>query len=139
MTMTKKMVSKKIKRPKKSPLQRSLTWSQRLSLDFYSYLILRVVVFKSDLKDNLKALKKGLSKETKETKEMLEIYRKQTLGQATKREIKKANKQLRDLMKGMGIGVILILPLAPLTLPILVKLGDRIGINILPDSFERKK
>ena len=76
-----------------------------------------------------------LKVESVEAKEMLRIYRKYLNGNASYEEIRSANKQLRDLLKTFGIGAVLILPFAPLTLPLIVALSKRLGIDIIPESF----
>ena len=57
-------------------------------------------------------------------------------GQASPEDIKLANKQFRDLLKSMGLGVIIVLPFSPITLPLVVKLGRKLGVEVLPDSFK---
>ena len=66
---------------------------------------------------------------------MLLTYRKFTWGAASKEEMKMANRQLADLLKGLGIGVFAILPFAPLTIPAVIMLGRRFGVNVLPSAF----
>ncbi|MDN3652966.1 hypothetical protein QWY77_09370 [Thalassotalea ponticola] len=83
-------------------------------------------------------LKMALAQEKQETREMLTVYLKYTRKQATKDEMKIANKQFFDLLKGLGIGVVAILPFAPITIPIMIKLGDWVGVDILPSSFSDK-
>lgn len=80
-------------------------------------------------------IKKAMAQESLETKEMLAIYRKYTLKQATKAEIKIANQQFFDIVKGVGMGVFAILPFAPITIPIMIKLGKWAGVDILPSAF----
>jgi len=85
------------------------------------------------------ALKLALSQEKKETKEMLSIYKKYTKKQASPEEMTEANKQFIDILKGLGLGVFAVLPFAPITIPILMKLGKIVGVDILPSSFNRDK
>ncbi len=92
---------------------------------------------KKDLINSLNLIKNALAQEGKETKEMLEIYYKYSSGEATKEEMDKANEQFQDLVKTLGIGFVAVLPLAPLTIPFLVKIGKRYGIDILPTSFKK--
>jgi hypothetical protein len=80
-------------------------------------------------------LKAALSQEKQETKEMLEIYKRYTLGNAGKEELKIANEQFLDLLKGLGLGVFAVLPFAPITIPLIVKLGQWVGVDVLPSSF----
>ncbi|MEW6999276.1 hypothetical protein AADZ86_16445 [Colwelliaceae bacterium BS250] len=91
------------------------------------------------LKRQLLMVKLALAQEQDETKEMLAIYRKYTKRQASAVEMKIANKQFLDLLKGLGLGVFAILPFAPITIPIVVKVGSMVGVDILPSSFNKDK
>lgn len=84
-------------------------------------------------------LKGALAQEKQETKDMLNIYAKVTTGDATKVEIAAANKQFLDILKGLGLGVFAVLPFAPITIPILVKLAKMVGVELLPSSFNNEK
>ena len=78
---------------------------------------------KRRIRRDLLAIKRALAQEKEETKEMLAIYHKFTQGDASDAEMKAANKQLVDLVKGLGVGVFAILPFAPITIPFIIKLG----------------
>lgn len=80
-------------------------------------------------------VKYALAQEKQETIEMLAIYKRYTQGDASPAELKTANKQLLDLLKGLGLGVFAILPFAPITIPLIVKLGRLVGVDVLPSSF----
>lgn len=108
---------------------------QKLWLRAYLYFALNAEYFKDKLVSALEKLKIGLAGETEQTKEMLRIYMLQSRGEATANEIKYANDQFRDLLKGLGLGVILVLPFSPITLPLIIKLGEKLGVDVLPDSF----
>ena len=86
-------------------------------------------------KHGLLIVKRGLAQETRETKVMLITYQRFTKGQASKLEMEEANKQFVDVIRGLGLGVLAILPFSPITLPFVVKLGERIGVNVLPSAF----
>ena len=94
--------------------------------------------FKYELFKLFFKLKHMLKTETQESKEMLEIYYKYTQKKASKEELVWANAQLRDVFKTFGIGALLILPFAPVTLPFLIKLAEKLGVDILPDSFHEE-
>jgi hypothetical protein len=81
-------------------------------------------------------IKEILAQETVETTEMFSIYSHYLQGKSSKEDMKKANKQLRDLLKGMGIGTFAMLPFAIITLPLLVKISKMLGIDILPKWFK---
>jgi hypothetical protein len=87
------------------------------------------------LKRGLLTVKQGLAQESRETKIMLMTYQRFTKGQASKLEMKEANKQFLDVIRGLGLGVLAVLPFSPITLPFVVKLGEKIGVNVLPSAF----
>ncbi len=91
------------------------------------------------LKRQMLRIKQALSQEKTETKAMLLIYRKYTMRQASRDEMRVANQQFIDVLKGLGIGVIAVLPFAPITIPIMIKLGKWVGVDILPSSFSEHK
>lgn len=80
-------------------------------------------------------LKIALRQEKQETREMLVIYRRYTKGEATSNELKVANAQFVDILKGLGLGVFAVLPFSPITIPLAVKLAQRVGVELLPSSF----
>ena len=88
---------------------------------------------KKELVKGLTKVKGGLAKETKENKEMLNIYYRYARGEATGEEMDKANEQFRNLLKTLGMGTLLLIPLSPITIPTFVKLGKLFNIDILPN------
>ncbi len=87
---------------------------------------------KKELVKGLTRVKDGLAKETKENKEMLNIYYRYTRGETTSEEMDKANEQFRNLLKTLGMGTLLLIPLSPITIHTFVKLGKLFDIDILP-------
>ena len=85
------------------------------------------------------ALKSALAQEKQETKEMLAIYKRYTQGQTNSAELKRANEQFVDILKGLGLGVFAVLPFSPVTIPLVVKLGRLVGVDVLPSSFSINK
>ncbi len=83
------------------------------------------------------ALRDKFAEESLETKEMLEIYARYSQGKASKEEMKIANEQFRDLIRALGLSAFIVLPFAPLTIPLIVKISQKLGIEILPSSFRR--
>lgn len=88
------------------------------------------------LRANLLKVKLALSQEKDETREMLRIYQRYMQGGVKPQEMKVANEQFVDLLKGLGLGVFAILPFSPITIPAIVKLGKTMGIDILPSAFK---
>ena len=84
------------------------------------------------LKTALITLRDTLLEERHETREMMETYYRYTLGQATPEDMHHANRQFADLIRYLGLGVLLIMPMAPVSIPLVVKLGHRLGIEVLP-------
>jgi hypothetical protein len=70
---------------------------------------------------------------------MLITYKRYTQGQTNKAELKRANEQFVDILKGLGLGIFALLPFAPLTIPLVVKLGQFVGVDVLPSSFSMNK
>lgn len=89
-----------------------------------------------DLKSKLLKLKEALANETDQTKTMFEVYYQFTRGKATKEQMSEANKQFRDLLKTFGLGIVAVLPAAPITIALIIKLGKKFGIDVVPDSFK---
>ncbi|EDP99904.1 LETM1 domain-containing protein [Shewanella benthica] len=87
------------------------------------------------LKRDMLILQDALSQEKQETKDMMVTYKRYTKKQASREELAEANKQFGDLLKGLGLGVFALLPFAPLTIPLVVKLGKMVGVDVLPSSF----
>lgn len=67
---------------------------------------------------------------------MSATYQRYLQGTATAEEMEHANTVLRDYLKIAGLGTLLILPGAPITIPLAVKLGKALGVNILPSEVD---
>ncbi|MCU4676634.1 hypothetical protein N7931_13430 [Catenovulum sp. 2E275] len=85
------------------------------------------------------SLKLALHQEKVETREMLDIYKRHTRGKASKEELAVAHAQFFDVLRGIGLGVFAILPFAPITIPVIVKLGRLVGVEVIPSAFIAKK
>ena len=51
--------------------------------------------------------------------------------------LKLANKQLREILKGAGFGILLVLPFSPITIPYLFKRAENLGIDIIPSWYKK--
>jgi len=69
-------------------------------------------------------------------KVMTATYQNYLRGTATRDEMERANAVLRDYLKMAGVGTLLILPGAPLTIPLVAKLGKALGVDIFPSDVE---
>ena len=91
------------------------------------------------IKRSMVQVKIALAQEKVETKAMLSIYKRYTKRDASPEEMRIANQQFVDILKGLGIGIFAILPFAPITIPIMIKIGRMVGVEILPSSFSTDK
>jgi len=69
-------------------------------------------------------------------KVMSATYQRYLRGTATPEEMDQANAVLRDYIKIAGLGTLLVLPGAPITIPLAVKVGKALGVDILPSEVE---
>jgi len=69
-------------------------------------------------------------------KVMTATYQSYLRGTATREEMERANAVLRDYLKIAGVGTLLILPGAPVTIPLVAKLGKALGVDIFPSDVE---
>ena len=105
-------------------------------MDFNSFLSSEGKRLRGEIEQQLKKIKQALARETEQTKGMLEIYKRYVDGQASKKEMDEANEQFLSFLKTIGLGVLAVLPFSPITIPAMVKLGKKVGIDILPNSFK---
>ena len=69
---------------------------------------------------------------------MTATYQNYLRGTATREQMEQANAVLRDYLKIAGIGTLLVLPGAPITIPLAVKVGKVLGVDILPSEVEEE-
>lgn len=105
---------------------------------YYVNVNLKRDVYKIKVKGTLVKIKEVLKQESKETKQMFDTYQRFTKGEATQKEMEAANEQFRDVLRGVGLGVIVVLPFSPITIPIIVKLGQKLGIEVFPSSVKEQ-
>ncbi len=92
-----------------------------------------------NIKSSLTKIQTILANETKESNEMLKIYQKYALNneKITKEELEKANKQFSDLLKGLGLAGVFALPGGLLAIAFIVKVGQKLGIEIIPEKYRK--
>lgn len=106
-------------------------------LDFFKAIMDKYGSNKAKVLSSLNKLKDILASESQETTEMLEIYRKYASGEKIdKTTMDKANSQFTDLIKNVGLIGVFALPGGMVAIPLLVKLGKKLGIDILPKSYK---
>ncbi len=92
-----------------------------------------------NIRGSLAKIKSILADETRESNEMLKIYQKYVTNneKITKEELDQANKQFSDLLKGLGLAGVFVLPGGLLAIAFIVKLGEKLGIDIIPEKYRK--
>ena len=67
---------------------------------------------------------------------MLDIYIKFAEGSASSDELELANSQLRQILKNLGLGILLILPFSPITLPYIFTKAKELDIDLIPNWYK---
>ncbi len=81
-------------------------------------------------------LKDAFLDETIENKKMLDIYVKYIEGYASDDEIKEANYQLKQVFRSLGLGILVILPFSPISIPYVLKRAKEYNIDLIPDWYK---
>ena len=67
---------------------------------------------------------------------MLDTYIRFVEGSATEQELDMANSQLRQIIKNLGLGILLILPFSPITLPYIFAKAKELNIDLIPNWYK---
>jgi len=81
-------------------------------------------------------LKEKLTDETESSRTMLKTYSDYLKGEASDEELEKANQQLNEILKDLSLGLMAIIPLAPITIPMIAKFAKKHNIDLLPEWFK---
>lgn len=84
------------------------------------------------LEQDLYALQTALALEAAAVQGMVEVYYRYINGNASQAEMDQANADFRNFLKTLGLGALIIIPGSFITIPLIVKLGKSVGIDILP-------
>ncbi len=88
------------------------------------------------LVNDLKKARNFFSLQVVHGKEMMKIYERYLRGEASKDEMERANAHFRDYLKIAGLGTLLVLPGAVLSIPLAAKIGKALGVDIFPSGDE---
>ena len=79
----------------------------------------------------------AIKNEKEETKELAQLLKKyvEQQGSLSSEEMKKVKEQFSDLLKIAGLSIPIIMPFSFVIIPLIIKLGQKVGVNILPTSF----
>ncbi len=67
---------------------------------------------------------------------MLDIYIKYAEGNASEEELDHANEQLKEILKSLGLGILIILPFSPITLPYIFSKAKELNIDLIPNWYK---
>ena len=81
-------------------------------------------------------LKEKLTEETESSRTMLKTYSDYIKGEATDEELDKANNQLNEILKELSLGLMAVIPFAPITIPMIAKFARKHNIDLLPEWFK---
>ena len=110
-----------------------------MDINIFNKLYTSIVDGNKNIKSALSKIQEILSNETKESNEMLKVYQKYILNneEITKEELVHANKQFSDLLKSIGLAGVFALPGGLLAIAFLVKVGQKLGVDIIPDKYRK--
>jgi len=93
-------------------------------------------IFTKSFYRTLEKLQQSFLIENKQNKKMLDIYIKYAEGNATNEELNSANDQLKQILKNLGLGILIILPFSPITLPYIFSKAKELEIDLIPNWYK---
>jgi len=84
----------------------------------------------------LSKLQESFLIENRENKKMLDVYIKYVEGSASNEELDFANEQLKQILKNLGLGILIILPFSPITLPFIFSKAKELNIDLIPNWYK---
>jgi hypothetical protein len=110
-----------------------------MDITIFNKIYSSIIDGNKNIKLALTKIQSILSNETRESNEMLRIYQKYITNNEsiTNKELEQANKQFSDLLKGLGLAGVFVLPGGLLAIAFIVKAGKKLGIDIIPDKYRK--
>ena len=93
-------------------------------------------IFTKSFSRTLKKLQQSFLTENVQNKKMLDIYIKYAEGSASEEELDKANEQLKEILKSLGLGILIVLPFSPITLPYIFSKAKELNIDLIPNWYK---
>ena len=84
----------------------------------------------------LSKIQNSFLEENLENKKMLDVYLKYVEGSASEEELDNANEQLKEILKSLGLGIMIILPFSPVTLPYIFSKAKELNIDLIPKWYK---
>jgi|TARA_B100001105_G_C22342700_1_gene422049 hypothetical protein len=81
-------------------------------------------------------IQKALLHESEQTRQVILGYYKFIQGDSSEEELQKTNLLLKNILKDLGFGFLVILPFSPITIPLIAKLSQRYDVDIFPEWFK---
>ena len=110
-----------------------------MDINIFEKIYSSLIKGNENIRGSLAKIKSILADETRESNEMLKIYQKYVTNneKITKEELDQANKQFSDLLKGLGLAGVFVLPGGLPAIAFIVKLGEKLGIDIIPEKYRK--
>ena len=89
-----------------------------------------------DIKKNLEKIALSLSNETRANENMLHAYF-DYLETGDEDALDSANTQFRENLKSAGLGILLIIPFSPVTIPFFIRLAKKHQVDIIPNWYKK--
>lgn len=67
---------------------------------------------------------------------MLDTYANYIDGTASDKEIDEANYQLKQVFRSVGLGILVVLPFSPISIPYVLKKAKEFNIELIPDWYK---
>lgn len=81
-------------------------------------------------------LRDSFLEESEENRRMLDTYAKYVDGTASDKEIDEANYQLKQVFRSVGLGILVVLPFSPISIPYVLKKAKEHNIELIPDWYK---
>ena len=89
-----------------------------------------------NIKKNLEKIALSLSNETKANEDMLHAYF-DYLETGDEEALDSANIQFKENLKSAGLGILLIIPFSPVTIPFFFRLAKKHDVDIIPNWYKK--
>lgn len=81
-------------------------------------------------------LRDSFLEESEENRKMLDTYANYIDGTASDKEIDEANYQLKQVFRSVGLGILVVLPFSPISIPYVLKKAKEYNIELIPDWYK---
>jgi|TARA_Y100000994_G_C15512381_1_gene368111 hypothetical protein len=93
-------------------------------------------IFTKSFSRTLNKLQQSFLTENIQNKKMLDVYIKYVEGNVSEEELENANEQLKEILKSLGLGILIVLPFSPVTLPYIFSKAKELNIDLIPNWYK---